>query len=289
MDKSLQKIKLRTIQVSQITEAIASLCSRACCNLPQDVYDALVKGRETEESPVGREVLDQIIRNADIARDEGLPICQDTGMAIVFMEIGQNVHLSGGDLTEAVNAGIAKGYVEGYLRKSVVGEPLFSRVNTTDNTPCVLYTSLVPGDRIRIKLAPKGFGSENKSGIKMLGPTDGVEGIKEAVLDIIVHAGENPCPPMVVGVGIGGTMDKAAVLSKEALLRPIHKRNPAPKYAQLEQDLLELINKTGIGPQLGGTTTALAVNIEWYPTHIAGLPVAVTICCHVARHAEAEL
>lgn len=189
----------------------------------------------------------------------------------------------------AINAGVAKGYTEGYLRKSVVGEPLFNRKNTTNNTPAVIHAKIVEGDRLKIKLAPKGFGSENKSGVRMLVPADGVEGVKKAVLDIIEHGGCNPCPPMVVGVGIGGTMDKAALLSKEALIRPINVRNAHPDYAKLEEELLELINKTGIGPQLGGTTTALAVNIEWYATHIAGLPVAVTICCHALRHADVVL
>jgi fumarate hydratase subunit alpha len=280
---------MRTIEVQKVTEALAKMCLEAAYYLPEDVYAALVKGKETEQSPLGKDVLTQIIKNADIAKSEDRPICQDTGLAIVFLEIGQDVHFVGGDLEEAVNAGVAKGYIEGYLRKSVVGEPLFNRKNTTNNTPAVIYTSIVPGDKVKIKLAPKGFGSENKGGVKMLVPADGVEGVKKAVLDIILHAGENPCPPIVVGVGIGGTMDKAAQLSKKALLRKITKRNEHPEYAKLEEELLELINKTGIGPQLGGTTTALGVNVEWYPTHIAGLPVAVTISCHATRHAEAEL
>lgn len=280
---------MRTIDVQEVTQALAKMCLEAAYYLPEDVYNALVKGRETEESPLGKDVLTQIIKNADISKNEDRPICQDTGMAIVFLEIGQDVHFVGGDLEEAVNAGVAKGYIEGYLRKSVVGEPLFNRKNTTNNTPAVIYTSIVPGDKVKIKLAPKGFGSENKGGVKMLVPADGVAGVKKAVLDIILHAGENPCPPIVVGVGVGGTMDKAAQLSKKALLRKITKRNEHPEYAKLEEELLELINKTGIGPQLGGTTTALGVNVEWYPTHIAGLPVAVTISCHATRHAEAEL
>lgn len=280
---------MRTIDVKQITEVVTKMCKDAAYYLPNDVYEALVEGRKTVESPVGRDVLDQIIKNAEIAKAEDRPICQDTGMAIIFLEIGQDVHLVGGNVNDAVNAGVAAGYTEGYLRKSVVEEPLFNRKNTTNNTPAVIYTSIVDGDKVKIKLAPKGFGSENKSGIKMLVPADGVEGVKKAVLDIILHAGPNPCPPMVVGVGIGGTMDRAAMLSKEALVRPISVRNPHPEYAKLEGELLELINKTGIGPQLGGTTTALAVNCEWYPTHIAGLPVAVTICCHAMRHAEVEL
>jgi len=249
----------------------------------------LKKGRETEESPVGRDVLDQIIKNAEIAKAEDRPICQDTGMAIIFVEVGQDLHIEGGSLEDAINAGVAKGYTEGYLRKSVVEEPLFNRKNTQNNTPAIIYTKVVDGDKIKIQLAPKGFGSENKSGIKMLVPADGVEGVKKAVLDIILHASCNPCPPMVVGVGIGGTMDRAAVLSKRALIRPTNVRNAHPDYAKLELELLDLINKTGIGPQLGGTTSALAVNIEWGATHIAGLPVAVTICCHAMRHSERVL
>lgn len=280
---------MRTIHVDKITEAVTKMCKDACYYLPEDVYEALKKGRETEASPVGRDVLDQIIENADIARAEDRPMCQDTGMAIVFVELGQDARVEGGSLEDAINAGVAKGYTEGYLRKSVVGEPLFNRKNTTNNTPAVIHARIVEGDRLKIKLAPKGFGSENKSGVRMLVPADGVEGVKKAVLDIIEHGGCNPCPPMVVGVGIGGTMDKAALLSKEALVRPINVRNAHPDYAKLEEELLELINKTGIGPQLGGTTTALAVNIEWYATHIAGLPVAVTICCHALRHADVVL
>lgn len=280
---------MRSINVEEVTQAIAKLCIDACYYLSEDVYDALVKARETEESPLGKEVIDQIVRNADIARNEDRPICQDTGMTVVFMEIGQDVHFVGGSLEEAVNAGVAKGYTEGYLRKSVVAEPLFDRKNTTNNTPAVLHTSIVPGDKVKIKVAPKGFGSENKSGLKMLVPADGVEGVKKVVLDVVKHAGMNPCPPTVIGVGIGGTMEKSAILAKKALLRPINKRNPHPEYAKLEQELLEMVNKTGIGPQLGGTTTALAVNIEWYPTHIAGLPVCVNINCHATRHAEIEL
>lgn len=280
---------MRTIEVEQITQAIAKMCINACYYLSEDVYEALVASKETEKSPLGREVLDQIVKNADIARNEDRPICQDTGMTVIFMEIGQDVHFVGGNLVDAVNAGVAKGYTEGYLRKSVVAEPLFDRKNTTNNTPAVLHTSIVPGDKVKIKLAPKGFGSENKSDLKMLVPADGVEGVKKVVLDAIKHAGMNPCPPMVVGVGIGGTMEKAAILSKKALVRSIKKRNEHPEYAKLEQELLEMINKTGIGPQLGGTTTALAVNIEWYPTHIAGLPVSVNISCHATRHAEIEL
>lgn len=280
---------MRELDAKTITENVAEMCKEAAYYLPEDVYQALKRGRETEKSPVGQVVLDQIIKNAEIAKAEDRPYCQDTGMAILFVELGQDLHIVGGDLEEAINAGVAKGYTEGYLRKSVVAEPLFHRVNTKNNTPAVIYTKIVPGDKLNITIAPKGFGSENKSGVKMLVPADGVEGVKKAVMDIILHASMNPCPPMVVGVGIGGTMDRAALLSKKALTRSIDQRNPMPEYAKLEEELLELINQTGIGPQLGGTTTALAVNIEWGATHIAGLPVAVTICCHAMRHAHREL
>ena len=280
---------MRTINVEQITEEVAQMCKEAAYYLPQDVYEALKRGRATEESPVGCDVLDQIIRNSEIAREEDRPICQDTGMTIIFLEIGQDLHIEGGNLYEAINAGVAKGYIEGYLRKSVVAEPLFNRKNTQNNTPAIIYPKIVDGDGLKIELTLKGFGSENKSGIKMLVPADGVEGVKKAVMEIIEHASCNPCPPMVVGIGIGGTMDQAAFLYKRALMRPTNVRNAHPDYANLEGELLEMINKTGIGPQLGGTTSALAVNIEWGPTHIAGLPVAVTICCHAMRHAERHL
>lgn len=282
-------ITLRELDAKQITETVAQMCKEAAYYLPKDMYEGLKRARETEQSPVGQNVLDQIIKNAEIARAEDRPYCQDTGMTIVFLEVGQDLHITGGLLEDAVNEGIAKGYTEGYLRKSVVAEPLFNRVNTKNNTPGVIYTKIVEGDKLKITVAPKGFGSENKSGVKMLVPADGVEGVKKAVMEIILHASMNPCPPMVVGIGIGGTMDRAALLSKKALTRSIDERNPMPEYAKLENELLELINQTGIGPQLGGTTSALAVNIEWGPTHIAGLPVAVTICCHAMRHASRVL
>lgn len=280
---------MRTIRTAEITEAVAQMCKEAAYYLPKDVYAALKKGRETEKSPVGRDVLDQIIQNAEIARAEDRPYCQDTGLTIVFAEVGQDVHIEGGLLEDAINAGIAKGYTEGYLRKSVVAEPLFDRVNTKDNTPGVIYTRLVAGDKIKLTVAPKGFGSENKSGLEMLVPADGVEGVKAAVLRIVKHADCNPCPPTVIGVGIGGTMDYAAYLSKRALLHRCGEHHPDPRYQKLEEELFELINKTGIGPQLGGTTTTLAVHIEHAATHIAGLPVAVTISCHAMRHAERTL
>jgi len=281
---------MRTIEVDKITQAIAKMCIDACYYLSEDVYDALVAAEKQEESALGKEIIGKLVDNADIAKSEQVPICQDTGMTVIFMEIGQDVHLVGGSLEEAVNAGVAKGYTEGYLRKSVVGEPLFNRKNTTNNTPAILHTTIVPGDKLKIKLAPKGFGSENKSALKMLVPADGVEGVKKVVLDTVKVAGPNACPPMVIGVGIGGTMEKSTLLAKKALLRSVNKRNENPDYANLEKELLELVNKTGVGPQgLGGTFTALAVNIEYFATHIAGLPVAVNINCHATRHAEVEL
>lgn len=280
---------MRNIHVEKVTEKVAELCMNAAYHLPKDMYNALKKGYECEKSPVGKGVLDQIIKNAEIADAEDRPICQDTGLTIVFLEVGQDVHFEGGNLEEAVQAGVAKGYVDGYLRKSVVAEPLFNRVNTKNNTPAVVYTKIVPGDKVDINVELKGFGSENKSGIKMLVPADGVEGVKKAVLEIVKKAGPNPCPPIVLGVGIGGTMDQAAVMSKKALLRDISTPHKDADYAKLEEEIMEMVNKTGIGPQLGGTTTCLGVNIEWGATHIAGLPVAVTIMCHAARHAHAEL
>lgn len=282
-------ITLRELDAKTITENVAEMCKEAAYYLPNDVYEAMKRARTTETSPVGQNVLDQLIKNAEIAKAEDRPYCQDTGMTIVFLEVGQDLHIVGGNLEDAVNEGIGKGYVEGYLRKSVVAEPLFNRKNTQNNTPGVIYTQIVPGEKLKITVAPKGFGSENKSGVRMLVPADGVEGVKKAVMDIVLHASMNPCPPTVVGIGIGGTMDRAALLSKKALTRSIDERNPMPEYAKLEGELLELINQTGIGPQLGGNTTALAVNIEWGPTHIAGLPVAVTICCHAMRHKQRVL
>jgi fumarate hydratase subunit alpha len=281
---------MRTIEVEQITQAIAKMCMDACYYLSEDVYEALVSAGRKEESALGKEIIGKLVENANISKNEQRPICQDTGMTVIFMEVGQDVHLVGGSLEEAVNAGVAKGYTEGYLRKSVVAEPLFNRKNTTNNTPAILHTSIVPGDKVKIKLAPKGFGSENKSALKMLVPADGVEGLKKVVLDTVRTAGPNACPPMVIGVGVGGTMEKATILAKKALLRSVNKRNDHPEYAKLEAELLEMVNKTGVGPQgLGGITTALAVNVEYFATHIAGLPVAVNINCHATRHAEVEL
>ncbi|SDF73828.1 fumarate hydratase [Sporolituus thermophilus] len=281
---------MRTIEAGKITEAVAKLAVEANYYLGDDVHQALVEAQAREESPLGREILAQIIENARIAREEDKPMCQDTGLAVVFVELGQDVQIVGGTLAKAINAGVAKGYQEGYLRKSAVQEPLFNRKNTGDNTPAIIHVDSVPGDKIKITLAPKGAGSENMSALKMLKPSDGVQGVKKFVVETVANAGSNPCPPIVVGVGIGGTMEKAALLAKQALIRPLDKRNDHPEYAKLEVELLELINKTGVGPQgLGGRVTALAVNIEWFPTHIAMLPVAVNINCHATRHAEIVL
>lgn len=281
---------MRTIDTATITQAVAKLAIDANYYLSEDVYDALVAGQTSEESPLGREIIGQLVRNACIAREEAMPICQDTGLAVIFVELGQEVHIDGGSLEDAINAGVAKGYVEGYLRKSAVAEPLFNRSNTKNNTPAIIHYSVTPGDKLKITLAPKGAGSENKSAVKMLVPADGVDGVKKFILDTVKAAGPNSCPPMVLGIGIGGTMEKAALLAKKALIRPINQHNDHPEYAKLEEEVLAMVNKTGIGPQgLGGRITALAVNIEWYPTHIAGLPVAVNINCHAARHAHVEL
>ena len=274
---------MREIQATEITEAVRRLCIEANCHLPEDIRQRVCDSLRCETWAQGREILGQIIRNFELADRTCSPICQDTGMACVFLKIGQEVHICG-DVTEAVNEGVRRGYGEGYLRKSVVCDPL-NRVNTGDNTPAILYTELVPGDRVEITVAPKGFGSENMSQIKMLRPSDGVEGVREFVIQTVKDAGPNPCPPVVVGVGIGGTFDKAAYLAKKALLRRVDEENPDPFYASLERELLDAINSLGIGPQgFGGKTTALAVNIETWPTHIAGLPVAVNINCHVTRH-----
>ena len=274
---------MRELAAQKITEVVKRLCIEANCHLPQDMKDCIRGSWEQETWPQAREILERIMENYEIADSTDQPICQDTGMACVFLKIGQDVHIVG-DVTEAVNEGVRQGYSEGYLRKSVVRDPL-DRVNTGDNTPAIVYWELVPGDRGEITIAPKGFGSENMSQIKMLRPSDGVEGVKAFVKKVVEEAGPNPCPPVVVGVGIGGTFDKAAYLAKKALLRPVDVRNGDPFYAKLEQELLEGINTLGIGPQgFGGRTTALAVNIEQFPTHIAGLPVAVNINCHVTRH-----
>ena len=275
---------MREISASRITEVVRRLCIEANCLLPEDLSRRIDAFSDGEDWPVAREILSQIQRNRDIAKQRTMPICQDTGMACVFLKIGQDVHIQG-NLHQAVHEGVRQGYREGFLRKSVVKDPIL-RGNTGDNTPAVIYTELVDGDQIEITVAPKGFGSENMSQIKMLRPSDGLEGVKKFVLQVVEDAGPNPCPPIVVGVGIGGTFEKAAYLSKVALLRSVDVKNPDPFYAALEDELLEKINGLGIGPQgFGGKTTALAVNIETFPTHIAGLPVAVNIGCHVTRHA----
>ncbi|MBR6793307.1 MAG: fumarate hydratase [Clostridia bacterium] len=274
---------MRTIEASKITETVKRLCIEANCHLTSDLKNCICSFHEKETWPQAKEILERIIENYEIADEKNQPVCQDTGVACVFLKVGQDVHIEG-DVTEAVNEGVRQGYGEGYLRKSVVRDPL-DRVNTGDNTPAMLYVELVPGDKLEITVAPKGFGSENMSKIAMLRPSDGLQGVKDFVKKTVEEAGPNPCPPIVVGVGIGGTFDKAAYLAKKALLRPVDQRNAAPFYAELEEQLLEEINALGIGPQgFGGLTTALAVNIEQYPTHIAGLPVAVNINCHVTRH-----
>ena len=281
---------MKEISVEDIARAVADLAVRACCRLPQDMVDGMRKAHEAEPSPVGKNILEQLLENAAIAANDGIPICQDTGLAVVFADVGQDVRIVGGAFEDAVNEGVRRGYVDGYLRKSCVAEPLFDRKNTRDNTPAIIHTRLVPGDSLRLRLAPKGAGSENKSVVKMLVPADGIEGVRKVVLDAVLAAGPNSCPPMVVGVGLGGTMEMAAICAKRAAARDLESRNHDPRYAAFEEELLELINKTGIGPQgLGGLTTALKVHVEWAPTHIASLPVAVNINCHAARHAEVTL
>jgi len=280
---------MREVHVSKITETIKQLCMDANYYLGHDIKNKFYEFKERETSKLGKEILDILIQNSEIAEKEKMPMCQDTGMAVVFMEIGQDVHIIGGNLEDAINEGVRQGYIEGYLRKSVVKDPL-DRVNTKDNTPAIIHYNIIPGDKIKITVAPKGFGSENMSRLKMLKPADGVEGIKKFVLETVKEAGPNPCPPIVVGVGIGGTFEKAAFLAKKALLRSVDEGNKNPFYAQLEKELLEEINKLGIGPQgFGGLTTCLGVNIEVYATHIAGLPVAVNINCHATRHKEAVI
>ncbi len=274
---------MREIAAGVVTEVVKRLCIEANCYLPKDVKNCIEKSRAEEPWPQAQEILDRIIENYGIADEKFQPVCQDTGMACVFVKIGQEVHVDG-NLSEAIHEGVRQGYTEGYLRKSVVRDPL-DRVNTGDNTPAMIYYDIVPGDKIEITIAPKGFGSENMSQIKMLKPSDGLQGVKDFVVKVVEDAGPNPCPPIVVGVGIGGTFDKAALMAKQALLRNADSENANPFYADLEKELLEKINALGIGPQgFGGKTTALAVNIETCPTHIAGLPVAVNINCHVTRH-----
>jgi len=278
---------VREIKAEVIQNTVRDLFLQANYFIGKDVYDKLKEQCEIEESPVGKSVLKQIIENDEIASKEQIPICQDTGLAVAFIELGQEVLIVDGDFNEAINQGVREAYTKGFLRKSVVSDPVFDRKNTKDNTPAIIHVKIVPGDKVKITVTAKGIGSENMSSLKMLKPADGVEGVKKFVVDTAVNAGPNPCPPIIVGVGIGGTMEMAAILSKKALLRPVGEHNSDLRYAQLEDEILQEINKSGIGPGgLGGRTTALAVNIEYFPTHIAGLPVAVNICCHASRHAE---
>lgn len=285
MGIDIRRSIMRIIQSNEITEAVKQMCIKANCHINNDIKSALTESVKSEKSEVSRGILENLLKNAEIAHKKEVPICQDTGMAVFFVEIGNEAHVEGDTITEAINKGVSEGYTEGYLRKSVVADPL-DRVNTKDNTPAVIHYDFVKGDKIKLTFAPKGFGSENKSALKMLNPSDGLDGIVDFVVDTVRKAGANPCPPMVIGVGIGGTMDKAAELAKKALTRDITVHNSKPFYRDLEQTLLDKINKLGIGPQgMGGTTTALAVNIETFPTHIAGLPVAVNVNCHATRHA----
>ena len=280
---------MKTINVSEITKNIKEMCIEANHFLTADMDEALKNAVDTEKSPLGKQILNQLQDNLKIAGDDMIPICQDTGMAVIFMEIGQEVHFEGGSLEDAINEGVRQGYVDGFLRKSVVKDPLI-RENTKDNTPAIIHYEMTTGDKVKITVAPKGFGSENMSRVFMLKPADGIEGVKNAILTAVKDAGPNACPPMVVGVGIGGTFEKCALMAKKALTRPVNQHSDIPYVKEMEEELLEKINRTGIGPGgLGGTTTALAVNINTYPTHIAGLPVAVNICCHVNRHVVREL
>lgn len=280
---------MRDVNVSEITKNIKEMCIEANHFLSEDMKKVFKNAVDSEESPLGKQVLNQLNENLSIAASDMIPICQDTGMAVIFINVGQEVHFTGGDITDAINEGVREGYVEGYLRKSVVSDPLI-RENTKDNTPAVIHYSIVPGDKVEITVAPKGFGSENMSRVFMLKPADGIEGVKNAILTAVKDAGSNACPPMVVGVGIGGTFEKCAILAKKALTRNLEEKSDIEYVRNLESEMLEKINKLGIGPGgLGGTQTALAVNIETYPTHIAGLPVAVNICCHVNRHVKRVL
>ena len=280
---------MRTLNVAEITQNIKEMCIEANHYLSKDMECAMESAADKEESPLGRQILEQLQQNLKIAGEDMIPICQDTGMAVIFMEVGQDVHFEGGSLEDAIHEGVRQGYTEGFLRKSVVKDPIY-RENTKDNTPAVIHYNIVPGDKVRITVAPKGFGSENMSRVFMLKPADGIEGVKNAVLTAVKDAGPNACPPMVVGVGIGGTFEKCALLAKRALTRPVDSHSEIEYVQKLEEELLDRVNRSGIGPGgLGGSTTALSVNIETYPTHIAGLPVAVNICCHVNRHAVRTL
>ncbi len=280
---------MRTLSVSRVVEAVKEMCIEANHFLSADMTEAMQRAGEAEESPLGKQILNQLQENAGIAGEDMIPICQDTGMAVVFAEVGQDVHFGDGILEDAIQEGVRQGYREGFLRKSVVKDPIY-RENTKDNTPAVIHYSIVPGDRVEITVAPKGFGSENMSRVFMLKPADGIEGVKNAVVTAVRDAGPNACPPLVVGVGIGGTFEKCALMAKQALTRPVDQRSHIPYVCELEKEILERVNRSGIGPGgLGGTITALAVNINTYPTHIAGLPVAVNMCCHVNRHAVRTL
>lgn len=280
---------MKEIHVSEIIKAVRKLCIDANYYLSDDIREKLEEAHREENWEIAKDILEKILINAGIAKNENMPMCQDTGMTCVFIELGQEVHIAGGSLEDAINEGVRQGYAEGFLRKSVVKDPL-NRINTGDNTPAIINYSIVPGNKLKITVSPKGFGSENMSKLKMLRPADGIEGVKNFVIQTVKEAGPNPCPPIIVGVGIGGTFEKAASIAKKSLLRPVTERNRDPFYAELEKELLNNINALGIGPQgFGGRTTALCVNIETYPTHIAGLPVAVNISCHATRHAEIEL
>lgn len=280
---------MREVNVDKVTENIKEMCIEANHFLTDDMKKVFKNAVVLEKSPLGKQVLNQLNENLDIAANDMIPICQDTGMAVVFINVGQDVHFTGGNITDAINEGVRQGYVEGFLRKSVVNDPII-RENTKDNTPAVIHYNIVPGDKVDITVAPKGFGSENMSRVFMLKPADGIEGVKDAILTAVKDAGPNACPPMVIGVGIGGTFEKCALLAKKALTRNVEEESPVPYVRELEKEMLEKINKLGIGPGgLGGTQTALAINIETYPTHIAGLPVAVNMCCHVNRHAHRQI
>mgnify|MGYP005854796809 FL=1 len=280
---------MREVNVDKVTENIKEMCIEANHFLTDDMKKVFKNAVVSEKSPLGKQVLNQLNENLDIAANDMIPICQDTGMAVVFINVGQDVHFTGGNITNAINEGVRQGYIEGFLRKSVVNDPII-RENTKDNTPAVIHYNIVPGDKVDITVAPKGFGSENMSRVFMLKPADGIEGVKDAILTAVKDAGPNACPPMVIGVGIGGTFEKCALLAKKALTRNVEEESPVPYVRELEKEMLEKINKLGIGPGgLGGTQTALAINIETYPTHIAGLPVAVNMCCHVNRHAHRQI
>ena len=290
MKKGSRNMEIRSIDAAAVTETVKTLFMDMNYHIGNDIAEELKKAMDRETSDTAKNVIGQILENHQIAADEEVPMCQDTGMAILFVEYGERVVIENGSFEEAVQEGVRRAYIDGYLRKSVVDDPVFDRVNTKDNTPAIIYTTIVKGDRIRILAGCKGFGSENMSAVKMLTPSAGLDGVKKFIMDTVNYAGPNPCPPIVVGVGIGGSFEKAAMLAKKATLRPINTRHPDSRYASLEEELLTEINKTGFGPAgLGGVTTALGVNIETFPTHIAGMPVAVNICCHAARHKEAVI